>query len=190
MSGRETSVAVVLVEALAQGAEKSNRSSRSRLRSPRSPSTPRCPWNPSCLWIPRRRWNPSSRSSRRRRPVPPPWDVPPLFWGEVVADAVGDEVDVDTVEAPSSRAPCPSLHAVSVSVTAVSAAAASMRVAIGTCGHVIPLVRYGCWCGPPGGVPGAACLDDQSLCGDPSQPPQLTGHPERWNACNSSDLGE
>ncbi|WP_338120026.1 hypothetical protein [Streptomyces sporangiiformans] len=62
------------------------------------------------------------------RTCPAPVDVPPSALGEGVPDAVGDDVDVDPADAPSSRTPSPLLHAASVSVTTVIAAAPSMRV--------------------------------------------------------------
>jgi hypothetical protein len=59
---------------------------------------------------------------------PAPVDVPPLALGEDVVEAVGAGVDEEAADAPSSRTPSPLLHAVKVSVAAVIAAAASMRV--------------------------------------------------------------
>lgn len=47
-----------------------------------------------------------------------------------MADVLGDSVDAVTFDAPSSRTPPPSLHAASVSVANVIAAAASMRLRV------------------------------------------------------------
>ncbi|MFE9440396.1 hypothetical protein ACFYO2_15540 [Streptomyces sp. NPDC006602] len=68
-------------------------------------------------------------------PCPVPVDVPPLPSVDGVADAadgvgedVAEAVDPDPADAPSSRTPSPWLHAASVSVATVIAAAASIRV--------------------------------------------------------------
>ncbi|NEE19821.1 helix-turn-helix domain-containing protein [Streptomyces sp. SID7499] len=44
--------------------------------------------------------------------------------------------------------------------------------------------------GRASGGPGVACLDDQSLCGGPSRPPDPAGDQGRWNARTCCDQGE
>src|SRR6187431_1619416 len=44
------------------------------------------------------------------------------------------------------------------------------------------------WAHPLDRLPGAACLDDQSLIRVPSRPPPTAGDQGRWNGWNTSDL--
>lgn len=113
------------------------------------------------------------------------------------------EVEVDPPAEPSSLVPMPLSHAVRARAARVTPVAASRRT--GRAVRVVRNVRMvdpfrtkpvekaeNKWSKPrrSTGVPGAACLDDQSLWGDPSRPPQPTDDQGRWNVRIGFDLRE
>ncbi|WP_323186005.1 hypothetical protein [Streptomyces sp. NBC_01373] len=131
MSGRATTVAAIRVEALEQGTEADAESSEPV--EPEEPLEPEEPFEPDEPDVPLEPAAPPVEPLEVE-PVwsvwsvwPAPVDVPPLAFCDDVVEAVGAAVDEDPADAPSSRTPSPPLHAASVSVAAVIAAATSMR---------------------------------------------------------------